>query len=422
MRRINLDHLATTPVLPEVWAAMQPFFSEAYGNPSSLHQEGLRAKDALAKARQQIATFIHAASPAEIFFTSGGTEAANLAIKGVAYASQRRGRHLVVSAVEHPAVLHSVEFIEQQGFTCTRVKVNAEGWVDPADVEAALTDQTILVAVQHVNHDLGTIQPVQEIGRLTAARGVPFFVDATASGGWIEIDVQAIGANLLSLAPHRFYGPKGVGVLYRNRKARLVPIQHGGAQEEGRRAGTENVPAIVGAGVAAELAGRALPERIAHTAQLQRRLWEGLQARVPYLRLSGPAPGLGRIATSLNVSTEFIEGEGQLLLCDLNGIAVASGSSCVSKSLKISHVLAAIGLDQALAQGNLILSLGRENTAEDVDYFLDTFVKIVAKLRAMSPMWDEFQRGAIDSVVAPRGSGQTSAAPAAGMAGTSHAH
>ena len=248
-------------------------------------------------------------------------------------------------------------------------------------------------------------------------RSIPFYVDAEASAGWLPIDVQAMGVNLLSFSPHRFYGPKGVGVLYRNRKARMVSIIHGGVQEGGRRAGTENVPAIVGGGLAAEIALREMPGRMAHTAKLQKKLWDGLKTQVPYIKLNGPEPGPKRISTNLNLSTEFIEGEGQLLLCDMNGIAVASGSSCVSKSLKISHVLGAIGLDHALAQGNIIMSLGQDNTEEDVDYTVETFAKIAAKLRTMSPMWDEFQRGVIDSVIAPTGRGISFSEHAAAVSG-----
>jgi cysteine desulfurase len=246
---------------------------------------------------------------------------------------------------------------------------------------------------------------------------VPLYVDCEASAGWLPIDVKSWGAALVSFSPHRFYGPKGVGVLYRHRRARLVSILHGGVQEGGRRAGTENVPAIVGGGVAAELALREMNGRTAHCARLQMRLWEGLQARIPFLKLNGPAPGPQRSPLNLNLSTEFIEGEGQLLLCDLNGIAVASGSSCVSKSLKISHVLAAIGLDHALAQGNLILSLGKDNTEADMDYVIETFAQIVTKLRGMSPMWDEFQRGVIDSVVTPTGRGKSFSQHAADVSG-----
>jgi cysteine desulfurase len=417
MRQVYLDHQSTTPLLPEVFEAMKPFFMEAFGNPSSLHQHGLRVRDAIAKARSQIAALINAESPEEIFFTSDGTESANLAVKGVAYANQRKGRHLVICETEHPSVINSVEFLEKQDFTCTRVKVDPEGSINPEDVRAAITDKTTLIAVHHVNHDIGTIEPIREVGKIAAEKGIAFYVDAEASAGWLPIDVQAMGANLLSLSPHRFYGPKGVGILYRNKKARIVSMMHGGVQEGGRRAGTENVPAIVGAGLASEIALREMPKRIAHTARLQKRLWDGLKTKIPYIKLNGPEPGPKRISTSLNLSTEFIEGEGQLLLCDMNGIAVASGSSCVSKSLKVSHVLSAIGLDHALAQGNIIMSLGKDNTEEDVDYVVESFEKIVKKLRGMSPMWDEFEKGVIDSVIAPTGRGKSFSQHAADVSG-----
>ena len=323
----------------------------------------------------------------------------------------------MVREVEHPAVLNSIEFLEKQGFTSTKVKVDPIGWVDPEDVRAAITDKTILVSLHYANHDIGTIQSVREIGKIASEKAIPFFVDAVASAGWLPIDVQAMGIHLLSFAPHRFYGPKGVGVLYRNRRARVVSIIHGGVQEGGRRAGTENVPAIVGGGLAAEVALREMPGRIAHAAKLQKRLWEGLKAEVPYIKLNGPEPGPKRISTNLNISTEFIEGEGQLLLCDMNGIAVASGSSCVSKSLKISHVLAAIGLEHALAQGNLIMTVGKDNTEDEIDYVIETFARIVQKLRGMSPMWDEFERGIIDSVIAPTGRGKSFTEHASAVSG-----
>jgi cysteine desulfurase len=341
-------------------------------------------------------------------------------VKGAAYANQRRGNHLVVSEVEHPSVLQSVEFLEKQGFTATRVKVDALGRVDPEAVRQALKPETTLIAVQLANHDIGTIQPVAEVAKVANEKGIPLLVDATVAGAWLPVDVQAMGISLLTLAPHRFYGPKGVGVLYRHRRARVVSIIHGGVQEGGRRAGTENVPAIVGAGVAAEVAQREMAGRMAHTARLQKLLWEGLKARVPYIKLNGPEPGPQRLSTNLNISTEFIEGEGQLLMCDMKGVALASGSSCVSKSLKISHVLAAIGLDHALAQGNLILSLGKDNTEEEVEYFLKAFGEVVEKLRRMSPMWDEFERGLIDSVIQPTGRGRSFAAHAAEISGKTH--
>ncbi len=417
MRQVYLDHQSATPLLPEAFEAMRPYFTEYYGNASSLHQHGLRVRDALKKARHQMAALIHAESEEEIFFTSDGTESANLAIKGVAYANERKGKHLVISATEHPSVVNSVEFLEKQGWTCTRVPVDREGRVDLNGLAAAITPQTVLVALHHVNHDIGTIQPVVEAGKICARAGVPLYVDCEASAGWLPIDVREFGAALVSFSPHRFYGPKGVGVLYRNKRARIVSILHGGVQEGGRRAGTENIPAIVGAGVAAEVAARELPQWRAHTAVLQKRLWAGLSRDVPFIKLNGPLPGPDRVSTNINISTEFIEGEGQLLLCDLNGIAVASGSSCVSKSLKISHVLSAIGLDHALAQGNLILTLGKDNTEDDMDYVVETFVRIVNKLRGMSPMWEEFERGVIDSVIAPRGFGKSFSEHAAAVSG-----
>ena len=417
MRHVFLDHQSSTPVLPEVFDAMKPFFMEAFGNPSSLHQHGLRVRDAMKKARQQMAALINADSEEEIFFTSDGTESSNLAIKGVAYANERKGKHLVVSATEHPSVMQSVEFLEKQGWTCTRVSVDPQGLINLEELKAAITPQTVLVAVHHVNHDIGTIEPIVEVGRICAEKNVPLYVDCEASAGWLPVDVKQFGAALVSFSPHRFYGPKGVGVLYRNKKARIVSIMHGGVQEGGRRAGTENVPAIVGGGVAAEIALREMPARIAHAAGLQKRLWDGLKTNIKFIKLNGPEPGPNRVSTNLNLSTEFIEGEGQLLLCDMNGIAVASGSSCVSKSLKISHVLSAIGLDHALAQGNIIMSLGKDNTAEDIDYVVEAFGKIVVKLRGMSPMWDEFERGVIDSVINPTGRGKSFSQHAADISG-----
>lgn len=417
MTRVFLDHQSATPLLPEVFEEMKPYFMEAYGNPSSLHHHGLQVREAMKKARARVAAMINAESEEEIFFTSDGTESANLAIKGVAYANERRGKHLVISAIEHPSVVNSVEFLEKQGWTCTRVPVDPQGRIRPEAVGEAITPQTALVAVHHVNHDIGTIEPVAQIGRITSEKGVPFYVDCESSAGWLPIDVQAMGANLVSFSPHRFYGPKGVGVLYRNRRARIVSILHGGVQEGGRRAGTENVPAIVGGAFACEIATRELSRRSAHTAHLQKRLWEGLKTQIPYIRLNGPEPGPERISTNLNLSTEFIEGEGQLLSLDVSGVAVASGSSCVSKSLKISHVLAAIGLDHALAQGNLIMTLGQDNTEQEMDYVVATFAKIVTKLRAMSPMWEEFESGVIDSVIQPTGRGKSFSAHAASISG-----
>jgi cysteine desulfurase len=397
--KIYLDHQASTPVLPEVLEAMRPWFAEAFGSPSSIHQHGLRARDALQKAREQIASVINAEAAEDIIFTSGATESANLAVKGAAFASQRRGKHIVLTAIEHPSVSNSVEFLQTVGFTSTMVKVDSEGFVDPQDIKAALRDDTILVCIQHANHDIGTIQPVEPVTAAVAERGIPVFVDASASGGWLPVDVQALGAGLLSLAPHRFYGPKGVGVLYRNRRARVTPLIHGGVQENNRRAGTENVPAIVGAGVAAEIAARELNARAAHTGTLQRRLWEALEKNIPHIKLNGPELGDRRSRVNLNISIEFVEGEGIALMADVQGIAVASGAACVSKALKVSPVLTAIGLEHSLAQGNIIMSLGKDNTELEIDHVARALPGIVEKLRALSPTWDDFRKGLIASQI-----------------------
>jgi cysteine desulfurase len=399
MRHVYLDHQSATPVLPEVFEAMRPFFTEQFGNPSSLHQQGVHAREAVAAARAHVAGLINAESSDDIIFTSDGTESANLAIKGAAFANERRGNHIVLSATEHPGLLNSIEFLEKHGFACTRVAVDREGLVDPADVARAVTDKTILIAVHLANHDIGTIQPVREIGDIAADKGVAFYVDAEAAAGWLPVDVQALGANLLSFSPHRFYGPKGVGVLYRNRRARLSPIIHGGSQENGWRAGIENVPAIVGAGVAAEIARRDGPKWSAHCAGLQERLWNGLRERIDCIRLNGPGPGPKRSPVNLNISTEFIEGESHVLLCDMNGIAIAGSTSCISRALKVSPVLEAIGLPRELAQASVILSPGKDNTTEDIDYVIEAFTRIVDKLRGMSVTWSDYQKGTANSPV-----------------------
>jgi cysteine desulfurase len=416
-RSVYLDHQTTTATLKEAVEAMIPYYTEVFGSPSSLHHYGLQVREALKEARQKIARMINAESEEDLILTSGGTESANLAIKGFADANHRKGNHIVVSAIEHPSVMNSVEYLTKHGFEVTQVPVDTIGRINPEDVRAAITDKTILVCVHLVNHDIGTIQPVKEIAKITAAKGIALYADALAAAGWMPIDVQDLGVQLLSFSPHRFYGPKGIGVLYRNRKARVTSHIHGGVQEGGRRAGTENVPAIIGAGVAADFAVREMSQRVEHVSMLQRRLHDGLWKHIDYLKLNGPLPGPLRICNTLNLSTEFIEGEGQLLLLDYQGIAVASGSSCVSKSLKVSHVLSAIKLDHALAQGNIIMSLGKDNTVEDVDYVIETFPKIVDKLRNMSPMWKEFEEGVIDSVIAPTGRGKSFTQHAADISG-----
>ena len=401
MNKVYLDYQSSTPVLPEVLEAMLPWVRDYFGNASALHELGIRSKKALIHAREQFAAAIHAAEPEEIIFTSCGTEANNLAVKGSAYALQSKGKHIILSTAEHPSVENSVVFLEKQGFTATRVPVDRQGRIDPAAIEAAITPETILIATHYANHDIGTIQPIAEIGAIAERHKIQFFVDAAFSAGWLPIDVTRLKTGLISLSPHRFYGPKGVGVLYKSRKARLLSIISGGIQEGTRRSGTENVPAIVGAGLAMEIAEAEREKRVAHVSALQKRLWEGLSGHIPYICLNGPLPGDGRHPCNLNISTEFIEGEGQLLLCNAAGIAVASGSSCSSKNLKASPVLSAIGQALTLMQGNLIFSLGKDNTEEEIDYVISSFTKIVERLRGMSPVWDAFQKGQVQSVIAP---------------------
>jgi cysteine desulfurase len=404
VRRIHLDYQSGTPVLPEVLEAMQPWFRGHFAAASALHGEGLRARDAVARAREQVAGFLGAESPEDILFTSDGTEAANLAVKGAAWAGRRRGRHVVVGAIEHPAVLGPVEFLEKEGFTCSRVAPDAEGRIAPEAVRAALTDETVLVALQLVNHDVGTLQPVREVGLLAAERGIPLYVDAEAAAGWVPVDVRALGASLLSFSAHTLHGPRGAGVLYRQRRVRLTPLVHGGTQEGGLRAGPVNVPAVVGAGLACEVAARDLPRRAAEAGRLQRQLWEGCQARIPLVGLNGPAPGPGRSPAQLNVSVEFVEGEGLLLMLDTQGIAVASGTSCAGPALEVSPVLRALGVDARLARGSLLLSLGRDSTEAEIAAVLEVLPRTVERLRELSPDWADYQAGRLPSLLEGRGS------------------
>jgi cysteine desulfurase len=387
MRSINLDHQAATPVAPEVLAAMLPWFDTNFGNPSSLHQGGTQARQAIDQARTQVAALIRAPSPDQIIFTGSGTEALNLAVKGAAWASRRQGSHIVVSAIEHPAILRSVEFLQSLGFTATRLPVDREGFLDPSAVRAAITSDTILVCVHHANHDVGTIEPIQDISAITADAGIPLLVDAVASAGWVNIDVENLGASFLALSPHRFHGPKGVGILYRARNARLIPLVHGGSQESGRHAGTENVPAIVGAGAAAARIQSRLPQRVERVRNLQARLWNGIQSSIPSVQLNGPPPGPHRLPAALSINIEGVEGEGMLLNLDLQGLAIASGSACLSRSVRIPPVLAALGLDPAQARGNIFLSLGEDNTEEEVDLAVASLARTAAHLRGLSPSW-----------------------------------
>jgi cysteine desulfurase len=399
MSRLYLDHQSATPLLLEAQDAMAPYLREHFGSASSLHQEGFQAREALKKAREQFAAFFNAESPESILFTSNGTEAINLAIKGTAMANQRRGRHIIYSAAEQPAVINSIEWLQSIGFTATRIPVTSDGWIDPAALQVALRNETILVCTHYSNLDIGTIQPLAALSSITTERGIPLFVDAIAAAGWLPIDVQKLSIDLLACAPNRFYGPRGVGVLYRHRRARLQPLIHGGDQEQNYRAGTENIPAIVGAGVAAEIAARDLTVRAEHVARLQKAAWFALNARSAYMKLNGPEIGEHRHPANLNISIEFVEGEGLALMLDAKGIAVAAGAACVTKAMRIPPILAAIGLPETLAKGNILLTFGKDNQEGELDYLIETFAKAVSTLREMSPLWDDFQRGLIKSEI-----------------------
>ena len=379
-RRVYLDHLSGGPLAPEVRAAMRPWLEEIHGNAASLHRHGLKAREALDTAAAQCAAMINAPAD-DLVFTSSGTEANNLAVKGVAEAQRERGTHLILSNIEHPSIDQSVAWLEQQGFTATRVPVDREGRLSVGAVTEAITEQTILIATHHANHDLGTVQNLPALGALAGERGIPLLIDATASGGWLPVDVTAHSICLLTLAPHRFGGPQGVGVLYRNPRVPLAPQLHGGVQQGGLRAGTENLAAIVGAG-----AGAALPA--IEVTPLQQQLHGGLLERIEQMTLNGPKPGPNRLPTQLNYSLAGLEGEGLALALDMQGVAIASGTACVTQNLGLPPALAAIGLDAAQAKGNVLLSLGRDTTAADIDHVLEIIPKQVDKLRTLSPTWD----------------------------------
>lgn len=383
MRKVYLDHSATTPVHPEVADLMLKYMVDVYGNPSSVHSFGRQGRKAVDEAREQVARLI-GAEPKEIIFTSGGTEADNLAIRGVAAANKNKGNHIITSAIEHHAVLHTCEHLEKEGWEVTYLPVDADGLVNPEDVARAITDRTVLVTIMLANNEVGTIEPLAEISRITRARGVHLHTDAVQAVGNIPVNVNDLGVDLLSLSGHKLYGPKGIGALYIRQKTRISPIQYGGGHERRMRAGTENVPGIVGLGKAAELAMLELPERMQKTRALRDRLMDGLLGRIPDIRLNGHRTQ--RLPGNVNVSISYVEGESMLLKLDMAGIAASSGSACTSGSLEPSHVLLAMGLPHEVAHGSLRFTLGRQNTVEDVDYVLDTLPGIVAELRAMSPL------------------------------------
>jgi cysteine desulfurase len=383
-RRIYLDHNATTPVHPEVLEAMLPYYKDKFGNPSSIHSFGREAKVALEESREQVAKFINA-DPSEIYFTSGGTESDNLAVKGTAFANRKKGKHIITSKIEHHAILESCKFLEKEGFEVTYLPVDKYGFVDPEDLKKAMRKETILVSLMHVNNEVGTIEPVKEFCEITKEKGAYFHTDAVQSVGKMPVDVQKLNVDMLSMSGHKIYGPKGAGAIYIRKGTRITSWSHGGHHERSRRAGTENVPGIVGLAKALEIAERDMEEQSRHLRNLSEAFYQKLTQAIPDVILNGHLER--RIPNTLNLSFKAVEGESVILSLDLKGVAVASGSACTSGTLEPSHVLSAMGVSPEIAQSAIRFSFGRGNTMEDVDYVIGILPEIVSRLRAMSPLY-----------------------------------
>lgn len=384
MRRIYLDYAATTPTHPLVLKAMLPWFTDGFGNPSSIHSFGQEAKGAIEEAREKVAQLIGAKSN-EIVFTGSGTEADNFAIKGVAYAKEHEGKHIITTAIEHHAVIETCKFLEKRGFKVTYLSVDRDGLVDLGEVKKAITDETILISVMHANNEIGTIEPIQEIARITKDREICFHTDAVQTVGHLPVDVDELKVDLVSISAHKFCGPKGVGALYIRKGTKIVPFMHGGEQEHGRRASTQNVPGIVGFGKACQLTQQEMGQEKERLETLRDKLINGILNRIDHVHLNGHPTQ--RLPNNVNISLEFVEGESILLNLDLVGIAASTGSACSSSVLEASHVLLALGLPHESAHSSLRLSLGQETTEKDVDYVLEKLPQIVNKLRAMSPLY-----------------------------------
>lgn len=396
MRQIYLDHASTTPVRPEVVEAMAPYFTEHFGNPSSIYPLGQEASDAVAAARESLASLI-GATPREIFFSSGGTESDNWALKGFARANATKGRHIITSAIEHHAVLHTCEALEREGFEVTYLPVDEHGLVSVEDFKAAIRPDTILASIMFANNEIGTIEPVRQLAEAAHEANVVFHTDAVQAFGHEPIDVNELGIDMLSASSHKIYGPKGVGLLYVRRGVKLQNLLDGGQQERGRRGSTENVPGIVGFARAAELAVDELAPEHNRQLALRDHAIRRILAEIPSAKLNGSWES--RLANNVNFSFEFIEGEGMLLQLAARGICVSSGSACTSGSLDPSHVLLAIGLPHEIAHGSLRLTLGRDTTLEDVDFAVDSLKATLQNLRMMSPLYEDFQQGKVESVI-----------------------
>ncbi|MBN1134821.1 MAG: cysteine desulfurase NifS [Methanosarcinaceae archaeon] len=383
MKRIYMDHSATTPTDPQVVEAMLPYFTDKFGNASSLHSFGQEAAESLEKSRQQVADLI-AAKPGEIVFTSGGTESDNLAIKGIAYQNSKRGKHIITSTIEHPAVLNTCAYLEKAGFEVTYVPVDIDGILDVAELENAIRDDTILITVMHANNEIGTIQPISDISKISKEKGIYFHTDAVQSVGKIPVDVKELGIDLLSISSHKIHGPKGIGALYIKKGTCIQAIAHGGEHEGRLRAGTENIPGIVGFAKATTLAKESLEVDSKRLTELRDLLIKKVLDSIEYSYLNGHPTK--RLPNNANLRFSFVEGEAMLLSLDMKGIAVSTASACSSKSLEPSHVLKAIGLRPEDAYGSLRISLGKNNTCEEVDYVVESLIDVVAKLRDMSPL------------------------------------
>jgi cysteine desulfurase len=386
VKKVYLDYAATTPTDPEVIAAMEPYFFDKFGNASSLHAYGQEAKKALEDSRQTLADFI-GASPDEIVFTSGGTESDNYALLGAAYALEKKGNHIITSVIEHHAISEPAKFLEKKGFKVTYLGVDKDGLVSSDDLKKAITDKTILISIMHANNEIGTLQPIAQLGKLAKDKGIYFHTDAVQTVGHIPINVDQLNLDLLSLSGHKFYGPKGVGALYIRKGTRLETFMRGGDQEKGRRASTHNITGIVGLAKAIELCQNKMGSEIKFQSALRDRLIKEIPVRIPEVRLNGH-PTL-RLPNSVNFSIKYIEGESILLSLDMLGIACSTGSACTSSSLEPSHVLLAIGLDHETAHGSLRLTLGRWTKESDIDYLLEKLPPVVQKLRAMSPLYEK---------------------------------
>jgi len=386
MKRIYLDYAATTPQDPEVTKAMEPFFFEKFGNPSSIHTEGQIARKAIEEARETVASFL-GAKPEEIVFTSGGTESNNFALEGIAFANEKKGNHIIISAIEHHAITEPAKFLEKRGFKITAVGVDKYGLVDPSDIKKAITDKTILISIMHANNEIGTIQPISEIAKIAKEKGIYFHTDAVQTVGHIPVNVDDLNVDLLSLSAHKFYGPKGVGALYIRKGTRIERFLHGGDQENSRRASTHNTAGIVGMAKAIELCKEKMQAEANFQMNLRDKLIDNILKNIPEVYLNGH-PKI-RLPNNANFSIRYIEGESLLLNLDLLGIAASTGSACTSSSLEPSHVLLAIGLSHEVAHGSVRFTLGRWTKEEDIDYLLEHLPKVVKKLREMSPLYED---------------------------------